>query len=510
MYEFLRPGTVLKRRYRIIKAIGGGGMGAVYMSEDIETPGQAAAGGAGLRVAVKEMRTDTEDPEEARQNLIFFEQEANMLRSLRHLNMPQVSDYFVEGGRHYLVMDLIPGESLEKKLDKLEGKPMDEAEAVGYAIQICEVLTYLHTQNPPIIFRDIKPANVMITPQGQAKLIDFGIARTYKGGKKHDTVAMGTAAYAPFEQFGKGETDARSDVYSLGATLAHLLTGKPPIPATTPTQASLKALNPKLSIGLLRLITKSMARKMEDRQQTTAELEAELRKVLGKPFVPPPAYIAPQPVISKPVEYPVVVPPSVQPTTQPPVQLPPYQPSSYQPPAAPVTQSPYAQPPRQPATLPPMPTANNQSRLPQSSPLNSVICPHCHHVNKQGARFCGSCGLLIGPAPSARLTILGGDGAVLWEQTLQANTTAFTIGRRSPSRNIYPDLDLTYMDPRAYISRRHAQVARQDNQYVLIDLGSENGTFVNERRVRPNTPYVLHNGDMVRVGKVQLRFNLAL
>jgi len=497
MYEFLRPGTVLKRRYRIIKAIGGGGMGAVYMTEDLETPGPAAAGGGGLRVAVKEMRTDTEDPEEARQNLIFFEQEANMLRSLHSANMPQVSDYFVEGERHYLVMDLIPGESLEKKLDKLEGKPMDEAEALGYIIQVCQVLHYLHTQDPPIIFRDIKPANIMITPQAQAKLIDFGIARTYKGGKKHDTVAMGTAAYAPFEQFGKGETDARSDIYSLGATLAHLLSGKPPIPATTPTQASLKALNPKLTLNTARLIVKAMDRTMDKRYQSAAEMEVDLRKALGKPFVPPVAPPQPQPVSPKPVQYPVTVPQQVQPTTQP-AAVPPR--PAYQPPAQPVV--PLAPPVQRPTG--PTPASNG------AAAMNSIVCPHCQHRNKPGARFCGSCGLLLGQAPAARLTILAADGAVLWEQTLQANTTAFTIGRRSPSRSIYPDLDLTYMDPRAYISRRHAQIVLQEGQYILLDLGSENGTFINERRLKANSAEVLHNGDMVRVGKVQLRFNLAV
>ena len=118
---------------------------------------------------------------------------------------------------------------------------MPEAEALNDVIQVADVLQYLHTQNPPIIFRDIKPANIMVMPNNQVKLIDFGIARTYKGAtQRHDTVAMVTAAYAPYEQFGKGRWDARSDIYSLAATLLHLLTGKPPIPTPLlrPSRAS--------------------------------------------------------------------------------------------------------------------------------------------------------------------------------------------------------------------------------------------------------------------------------
>ena len=228
MYEFLPIGYMLRGRYRILRVIGGGGMGAVYKSEDTRR--------GGVHVAVKEMRTDIEaqtvshgpagteeerarEKEERRQLLEAFRREAQILSDLRHPNLPRVTDFFTEGGRPYLVMELIPGESLEKKIDRLHGQPMDEEEALQYGIQVAGVLQFLHTQEPPIIFRDVKPANIMVMPSAQIKLIDFGIARTYKEGKRRDTMSMGTAAYAPFEQFGKGQTDARSDVYSLAATL---------------------------------------------------------------------------------------------------------------------------------------------------------------------------------------------------------------------------------------------------------------------------------------------------
>src|SRR6476660_4028428 len=289
MYEFLPIGYMLRGRYRILRVIGGGGMGAVYKSEDTRH-------GSAL-VAVKEMRTDIDTPgsqhgtdteedrvrerEERRQLLEAFRREAQILSDLRHPNLPSVTDFFTEGGRPYLIMDLIPGESLEKKLERLHGQPMNEEEALQYGIQMCEVLQFLHTQNPPIIFRDVKPANIMIMPNSQVKLIDFGIPPTYKEGKRRDTMSMGPAAYAPFEQFGKGQTDARSDVYSLAATLDHLLTGRPPTPATTPV--SLRDFNPKLSVRSEQVIIKSMSRDMDARPQTAAAMETELRRCLGRP-----------------------------------------------------------------------------------------------------------------------------------------------------------------------------------------------------------------------------------
>src|SRR3954447_13868632 len=294
MYEFLPIGYMLRGRYRILRVIGGGGMGAVYKSEDARRNGAL--------VAVKEMRTDIDTPgsthgpaeteeerarerEERRQLLEAFRREAQILSDLRHFNLPSVTDFFTEGGRPYLIMELIPGESLEKKIERLHGQPMDEAEALQYGIQMCEVLQFLHTQNPPIIFRDVKPANIMIMPNSQVKLIDFGIARTYKEGKRRDTMSIGTAAYAPFEQFGKGQTDARSDVYSLAAMLYHLLTGKPPTPATTPV--SLRDLNPKVTARTEQLIIKGMSRDMDVRPQTAQIFESELRRCLGVPYEAP-------------------------------------------------------------------------------------------------------------------------------------------------------------------------------------------------------------------------------
>ncbi len=522
MYEFLPIGYMLRGRYRILRVIGGGGMGAVYKSEDSRRNGAL--------VAVKEMRTDIDTPgsahntsdteddrirerEERRQLLEAFRREAQILSDLRHNNLPTVTDFFTEGGRPYLIMDLIPGESLEKKLERLHSQPMDEAEALQYGIQMCAVLSFLHTQNPPIIFRDVKPANIMIMPNGLVKLIDFGIARTYKEGKRRDTMSMGTAAYAPFEQFGKGQTDARSDIYSLAATLYHLLTGKPPTPATTPM--GLRDNNPNISARTEALIIKSMSRDMDTRPQTTQSLELEFRHCLGRPYEPPleedsPAEAADASAPSQPLP---PSPPSsggsgpvmaAQASTGPTAKGYFYGPSSNQ---AQVTTSAAST------------AVSGHERSGGGSSATIVeehpgapdtlddgpACMVCGYSNQQRAHFCGRCGASLAGRPPGKLQVLGPNG-VLWERRVTENP--FNVGRRSVSRQIFPHLDLTYNDPAAFVSRMHARIVADAGGYFLEDLGSANGTFLNDRRLPGGVPTRMRNGDRVRIGKVQLTFIL--
>jgi hypothetical protein len=502
MYSFLPPGTLLHGRYRILRVLGGGGMGAVYLAEDTQH--------GGLHVAVKEMRTESETTgdanspealEERQQAIDSFEREAEILKPLSHPNLPTFSDTFHTGGRPYVVMEFVPGESLEKKLDRLDGKPMGEREALYYGIQVARVLRYLHSQNPPIIFRDVKPANIMVMPNYQVKLIDFGIARKYKVGQRKDTVSMGTAAYAPFEQFGKGQTDGRSDIYSLAATLYHLLTGRPPTPATTPT--GLRDLNPAISPETEKLIVRAMERDMGKRPQSAREMEQELRQAYGIPFkepepMPGPGAPAPAPPAPAPAAPLIINPPAPAP---PAVAAPPaviMQPA----PAAPVIMSPAPT-----AAAPVAPPAPKPAPAPPATPERGPSCANCGYVNKPGAHFCGNCGSSLQGRPAARLQVLGPRG-VLWERRIAPNENPFVIGRRSLSRHIFPHLDLTYSDPTAYVSRRHAQVVADGSGYTLEDLGSENGTFVNDLRIAPNQPVPLRNGDLVQVGKVQMQFSI--
>lgn len=212
--------SYLANRYIILQKVGQGGMGAVYKAADSRLTGRV--------IAIKEMSDAAiTTPQERRQALTAFQREAELLTRLRHANLPRVTDTFAIGNRHYLVMDFIEGETLEQKLNRGDA-PFPEAQVLAWASQLCDVLGYLHNQEPPVIFRDLKPGNIIIDPAGQVKLIDFGIARFFKHGKSQDTMIMGTPGYASPEQYGTQQTDARSDIYSLGATLFHLSTGRDP------------------------------------------------------------------------------------------------------------------------------------------------------------------------------------------------------------------------------------------------------------------------------------------
>jgi serine/threonine protein kinase, bacterial len=230
--------TVLQDRYVIAQKLGQGGMGAVYRAGDRRL--------STVSWAIKEMsETAITGPLERQQARETFLHEAEMLAGLSHPNLPRVTDYFEQDGKAYLVMEFVPGETLLSYLQR-EGLPQPQARVFEWVRQLCDVLDYLHTQRPPIIFRDLKPANIMLTPQGQIKLIDFGIARLFKPGQAKDTQPFGTVGYSAPEQYGRGQTDARSDVYSLGVLVHQLLSGYDPT-ATPFRLPPANQINPALS-----------------------------------------------------------------------------------------------------------------------------------------------------------------------------------------------------------------------------------------------------------------------
>lgn len=215
----LSQDSLLEDRYRIIKTIGRGGMGAVYLALDQRLNN--------MRVAIKEMSTRAVGQGNLDSAIYSFKKEAALLIHLRHPALPRVIDFFPRGTeRWYLVMDFIEGKNLASVL--AERGPVDEGEVMLWTRQLCEILDFLHRQTPPIIFRDLKPSNIMLTPQGQIKLVDFGIARHFRPGVGSDTAAYGSTGFAPPEQYGDRQTNVRSDVYALGATMHNLLTGIDP------------------------------------------------------------------------------------------------------------------------------------------------------------------------------------------------------------------------------------------------------------------------------------------
>lgn len=233
--------VVLQDRYVVLQKLGQGGMSAVYLVGDRRL--------STANWAVKEMSlaalADSADLQVARE---AFRREAELLAALSHPHLPRVIDHFEQEGKAYLVMEYLPGETLLSYLQR-EGGPQPVARVLGWAYQLCDVLEYLHTQSPPVIFRDLKPMNMMMSPQGDIKLIDFGIARFFKPGKTRDTQEFGTVGYSAPEQYGSGQTDARADIYSLGVVIHQMLTGYDP--TRTPFRLPLaNQLNPDVPAQL--------------------------------------------------------------------------------------------------------------------------------------------------------------------------------------------------------------------------------------------------------------------
>lgn len=267
--EKLQAGTLLNQRYSILKAIGRGGMGTVYQAEHVQLD---------TLLAVKEIHAPADSNADLKLALEQCQQEARFLVHLNHPNLPKVTDAFLENDRFYLVMEYIEGVTLESKLKSNAGFPLDAAQVVSWGIQIADVLCYLHSQDPPIIFRDLKPSNVMLCKNNHIYLIDFGIARRFQPGSSRDTQMLGSVGYSPPEQFGKHQTDARSDIYSLGATLHHLLTGRDPSHAPfkfTPA----RILNPIVPDDLSRLLDQCLHLDADARPRTMKMVADDLAAI---------------------------------------------------------------------------------------------------------------------------------------------------------------------------------------------------------------------------------------
>lgn len=288
MARLLEPGTVLRGRYNIVMPVGQGGMGAVYRAEDLRLEGRICA--------IKEICPDLEAPPEAlAQSREQFRREAFTLARLDHPNLPKVSDAFTENQREYLVMDFVSGQDLRQKVEekRRHDEFLDERTVLRWADQLCDALAYLHSRNPPVLHRDIKPANIKLTPDGLIKLVDFGLVKFLASDDSRTVTVLqgrGTVAYTPLEQYGgdTGHTDVRSDVYSFGATLYHLLTNSPPVDAKQrfldpDSLISPREINPLISPGLERAILAAISMHPDQRPASIANL----RELLHANSLPP-------------------------------------------------------------------------------------------------------------------------------------------------------------------------------------------------------------------------------
>jgi outer membrane protein assembly factor BamB len=254
----LQAGSTLMNRYAIEEVIGIGGMGAVYRARDMHFPNAVKL------VAVKEMIIQTRDPLVRKTIVQNFEREANILVTLEHPCIPRIFDYFSLNERSYLVLELIQGKDLEELLSQ-NPNPLPEEQVIQWAIELCDVLNYLHNHKPePIIFRDMKPSNIMINQNNHVVLIDFGIAKSFKGGQKGTMI--GTEGYSPPEQY-RGEATLQADIYALGATLHHALTRKDPRlePPFTFGDRPIRKINPVVSLEMETVVNTALQYNPADR-----------------------------------------------------------------------------------------------------------------------------------------------------------------------------------------------------------------------------------------------------
>jgi len=284
----LKAGEILRGRYRICERIGQGGMGNIYLADDLRLEGRQCA----LKEVEHDRSVSVKLLKEARQQFLH---EATVLARLDHPNLPKVSDFFTIGPRDYLVMDYIPGKDLRLRILDARQKNtfLPEADVLIWASQLADALTYLHTQVPPLVHRDVKPSNLKITPNGLLKLVDFGLVKALVPDEMTVTVIQGrgTALYTPLEQYGGDglHTDIRSDIYAFGCTLYHILTTNPPTdarerflhPNSLPDP---RKVNPAISLRTERAILWAMELHPNDRPASADEFRQYL---IGTRELPP-------------------------------------------------------------------------------------------------------------------------------------------------------------------------------------------------------------------------------
>ncbi len=453
----LDEGTVLNNRYEIVRKIGGGGMGAVYLASDKNL--------GGVLRAVKEMVQSYIEDAAQEKAISDFKRESLLLTSLEHQSIPTIYDYFFEEkeARFYLVMKYISGGDLASRLRSAPENRIEERVVTEWAIQIADVLDYLHNRQPAIIYRDLKPANIMIDGNtNRVMLIDFGIARWVNKEEKGVT-AVGTMGYAPPELF-SGNVEPRSDIYSLGSTLFHLLTGADP--QSNPLlifdfqkHPRPRQINSQISDQMEKILMQMVEYNADQRFASASDVRESLERHLVN-------------LKANNITYGVKETPS-------------------------------------PAAFSDQP----------------VFCGFCGQKIVATDMFCAFCGAKQPLAQkgvqsqsyqptrnTAQLLIVGTND--LQTPSFRLEKDENLLGRRDPMSNIFPEVDLSKFDPQTKISRKHARIWREGTNFLVEDLGSSNGTIIlsavkENVRLLPRQPFTLSNGDKIKLGDTTLHFVVA-
>jgi len=264
----LRAGSLFAQRYRVLSRVGEGGFGVIYKAQDIEQHDRV--------VAIKQIILRTLSPREMIEATDSYNREVRLLSQLHHDCIPRIYAYVTDPDHWYVVMDFIEGQTLEDTLKQARGGRLSTQRVLEIGIALCDVLGYLHAQHPPIIFRDVKPANIMLSKTGRLYLIDFGIARRYAPDRSRDTGSLGSPGYAAPEQYGKAQTTVQSDLYSLGATLQTLLTGKEPLALAATGEEQVRELRRRIPRKLQPLLQHMLERDASQRPQSVSEVKQSL------------------------------------------------------------------------------------------------------------------------------------------------------------------------------------------------------------------------------------------
>jgi eukaryotic-like serine/threonine-protein kinase len=456
----LTEGTILNGRYEIVRKIGGGGMGAVYLASDRNL--------GGVLRAVKEMVQSHIEESQQDKAVNDFKRESLLLTSLEHPSIPTIYDYFFDEreNRFYLVMKYISGGDLAGRLRSAPENRLDEKTITEWAIQVADVLDYLHSREPPIVYRDLKPSNVMIDGNsGRVMLIDFGIARWVSAKEEKGVTAVGTMGYAPPELF-SGNVEPRSDIYSLGSTMFHLLTGADP--QNSPLLIFDFSKNPRprqinsmLSDQIEQILLHSVEYDADKRFANAAELREVLINHLenirtGKltfgvgDGISAVGFVSGQMVFC--------------------------------------------------------------GFCGQKIVASDMFCPFCGARQATGQMSSSSPipqSVYNVPSIVAKLHLIGTNDLDAVTYSLEKDNNL--IGRRDPMSNIFPEVDLSKYDPQTKISRRHARLWREGDTFMVEDLGSSNGTvlltaFNEQLRLLPHQPRVIAHGDKIKIGDTTLHF----